>query len=49
MKSRREKHQNLLRLFSKTFYPWCFFWEQAFNLLALAFINFIDELQKPQK
>ena len=25
MKSRREKHQNLLRLFSKTFYPWCFF------------------------
>ena len=29
--------------------PSVLFWEQAFNLLALAFINFIDEFQKPHK
>lgn len=29
--------------------PLVLFWEQAFNLLALAFINFIDEFQKPHK
>ena len=50
MKSRREKHQNLLRLFSKTFYSWYFFgnrhlifWRWLLSILSTSSKNRINK------